>query len=276
MRGIFEAYTRSRGLLAIARELNARGVLPPDSGAARSRAWLKSALSVLLHNPISQGDVVWSRARYRELGKKRGKRAVPEAELVVSRDAVPAIVSREMWEAVQHRGGRRFGMGRPWHRSYVLSGLIECAHCGKRFQAQRQYRGRCRRTTSAAATWRAAETSARRRVSRSRISTTPCPMGSRSAWSASWTRRSSAGASTRCFPGRPGHRARRGDVHGQAGLRETERKTARAGLVGEMIASLANVREVLEAGEPEARKAVVRSFLAGIRVDRAAGRAVLG
>jgi hypothetical protein len=49
----------------------------------------------------------------------------------------------------------------------------------------------------------------------------------------------------------------------------------RTALVAELIASLANVREVLEAGEPEERKAVVRSFLAGITVDRVAGRAVL-
>jgi hypothetical protein len=63
----------------------------------------------------------------------------------------------------------------------------------------------------------------------------------------------------------------------EGGVREAASRpvTDRAGLVGEMIASLANVREVLDAGEPEERRAVVRSFLAGIRVDRAAGRAVL-
>ena len=51
--------------------------------------------------------------------------------------------------------------------------------------------------------------------------------------------------------------------------------TDRGRLVAEPVASLPSVREVLAAGEPEERKAVVRSFLAGIRVDRAAGRAVL-
>jgi hypothetical protein len=49
----------------------------------------------------------------------------------------------------------------------------------------------------------------------------------------------------------------------------------RDGLVTGLIASLANVREILDAGEPGDRQAVVRSFLAGIQVDRAAGRAVL-
>jgi len=37
---------------------------------------------------------------------------------------------------------RRFGVGRPWHRPYLLSGLIACTHCGKHFQAKRLTRGR--------------------------------------------------------------------------------------------------------------------------------------
>jgi hypothetical protein len=40
-------------------------------------------------------------------------------------------------------------------------------------------------------------------------------------------------------------------------------------------ASPGNVRDVLAAGDPEERKAVVRNFLAGARVERAAGRIVL-
>jgi transposase len=46
-------------------------------------------------------------------------------------------------------------------------------------------------------------------------------------------------------------------------------------LVAQLIGSLSNAREVLDTGEPEERKEVVRSFLAGIRIEHAAGRAVL-
>ncbi|HEX9822400.1 MAG TPA: hypothetical protein VGD07_22605 [Methylomirabilota bacterium] len=35
------------------------------------------------------------------------------------------------------------------------------------------------------------------------------------------------------------------------------------------------MRDVLDTGEPEERKAIVRSFLAGIEIDRIARRAVL-
>ena len=50
---------------------------------------------------------------------------------------------RELLDTVQARDGSpRFASGRPWHRPYLLSGLIKCAHCGKRFQAPTQVRGR--------------------------------------------------------------------------------------------------------------------------------------
>jgi recombinase-like zinc beta ribbon protein len=56
---------------------------------------------------------------------------------------VPAIVPVELWEAAQAKHGtRKFGIGRPWHRPYLLSGMIGWARCGKRFQAQKQVSGR--------------------------------------------------------------------------------------------------------------------------------------
>ena len=46
-------------------------------------------------------------------------------------------------------------------------------------------------------------------------------------------------------------------------------------VTGELVAALGKVRDVLEAGEPEERKAVVRSFIRGITIDRNANRATL-
>lgn len=72
-----------------------------------------------------------------------GKVRRSEADRVVVEGSVPAIVPRELWEAAQARHGtRRFASGRPWHRPYLLSSLIECAHCGKRGHVHRQVRGR--------------------------------------------------------------------------------------------------------------------------------------
>src|SRR5262249_15788476 len=89
------------------------------------------------------GTLTYGRARYRDVGKKRGKQRLPTAEHIVVENGAPAIVTRELWDAAQARHhGRRFGAGRPWHRPYLLSGLIECAHCGKRFQAKKLARTR--------------------------------------------------------------------------------------------------------------------------------------
>ena len=45
--------------------------------------------------------------------------------------------------------------------------------------------------------------------------------------------------------------------------------------VNDLVAALANVRDVLEAGEPEERKAVVRAFLRGITINKKADQATL-
>jgi hypothetical protein len=43
--------------------------------------------------------------------------------------------------------------------------------------------------------------------------------------------------------------------------------------VEELMGALAKLRDVLEAGEPEERKAVGRTFLRGIRINQKAGQA---
>jgi DNA invertase Pin-like site-specific DNA recombinase len=136
---IFEAYvSRGLGIRAIAEALNAEGVPPPAALRRIGRAaWAKGSVWAILRNPIYTGTLVYGKARYRDVGKKQGKQRLPDAEHIVVDNAAPVIVSRDLWDAAQARHGvRRFGAGRPYHRPYLLSGLIECAHCGKRFQAK--------------------------------------------------------------------------------------------------------------------------------------------
>ena len=117
--------------------LNGRG-LPAPGG----RAWTKGTLWAILRNPIYMGTVAYAKARYSEIGKKRGKARRPVSEWTVVKGAVPAIVPMDLWSAAQAKQGtRKFGIGRPWHRPYLLSGLILCGRCGKRFQAHKQSRG---------------------------------------------------------------------------------------------------------------------------------------
>jgi hypothetical protein len=43
----------------------------------------------------------------------------------------------------------------------------------------------------------------------------------------------------------------------------------------ELLAALGRFREVLEAGDPEERKAVVRSFVKGIRIEKKSRQAIV-
>jgi Recombinase/Recombinase zinc beta ribbon domain len=141
---IYEPYVRGLGLATVAHRLNERAVPTPTSDRRRGvRAWTKTTVAAMLRNSVYRGRLVYAKSQYSEIGKKRGKRRRPETDWVVVDNAVPAIVPVPLWEAAQAKHGtKRFGVGRPWHRPYLLSGLIMCGHCGKGFRAHKQVRGR--------------------------------------------------------------------------------------------------------------------------------------
>jgi site-specific DNA recombinase len=323
VRQVFEDYIRALGIEAIAGRLNERGVRPPASLRRRGVvAWSKGTVWTMLRNPIYRGRLVYGKARYREVGTKRGKVRRPESEQLVADGAAPPIVSAELWAAAQAKhGDRKFGTGRPWHHPCLLSGLIQCGHCGKRFQAQRQARGRIPAyylCGGYVASGPGVCPSPRIPISylddavidgiQKRLDRFLDPTELRRRLEIALTTDRAAHASVPVLEGR---------------LRETERKIARlvdalaagpedlppvrAALVGldverqrlegeldaakrrtagggaealesvldELLASLGNVREVLGAGEAEERRTVVRSFLRGVRIEKARQRVVL-
>ena len=135
---IYRSYVAGKGLVAIATMLNSRGIPAPRGGTA----WTKGTLWSMLRNPLYKGTVTYGKARYSEIGKRRGKARRPESDWIVVEDAAPSIIPVELWTAAQGKHGtRKFGVGRPWHRPYLLSGLVVCDQCGKRFRAHKQTRG---------------------------------------------------------------------------------------------------------------------------------------
>jgi hypothetical protein len=68
---------------------------------------------VILRSPVYIGRTVYAKARYSEIGKKKGRVQRAEADRIVVEGAVPTIVPRELWDAAQARHGtRKFGVGR--------------------------------------------------------------------------------------------------------------------------------------------------------------------
>jgi len=96
------------------------------------RAWSKQTVRAVLKNPAYVGDVVWCR-RPHDKAERREHWIRPEADWVVTRDAHPALVSRDMFAAVQERlvGNKR--QTRATAGGYPLSGLLRCAQCGESY-----------------------------------------------------------------------------------------------------------------------------------------------
>ncbi len=314
VRDVFESYVmRGRGVRAMAGQLNARGVPAPAGG----RSWSKHTLWAILHNPIYRGALVWGRANYRQVGQKRGKQRQPINEQVIVEGAVPAIVDPPRWHAAQETR-RPFASGRSAGRPYVLAGLIRCAGCGHRFQAQRRGPGEGRthylcggyvnggRTVCVSPSIPAEylETAVldgiEKRLDR---------LLDRGQLRARLEALLSAAASNQVAPdqidarlhtvqrkiGRlvtvltagpeplPTARAALVGLERECERLEREREATRSAtdakarddMVKSFSARLASVRSVLAAGEPEERKAIVRSFIESIRVEVARGRIVL-
>ena len=83
----------------------------------------------------------WSHSTVRELVRQRAYVGTHEVRINGGEERierpVPAIVDSALREkAISRLENKRFAGGRP-HRNYLLSGLVECSHCGW------TYRGTC-------------------------------------------------------------------------------------------------------------------------------------
>ncbi|MGH7962580.1 MAG: recombinase family protein [Candidatus Binatia bacterium] len=120
-------------LLSIAARLNEMGVPTSSTTEGRKRklrkgsylagVWQLATLSYILHRTTYKGE-----HEYGRLSKK------PDRELITQ--TVPAIISPPLWEQAQDALRRNLQWAkRNTQREYLLSGLIQCGFCGKRFQA---------------------------------------------------------------------------------------------------------------------------------------------
>ncbi len=139
---IYHEYAEGFSLAALAKRLNADGVLSPQpSQAGRQRSWGVSSLYEMLRNDRYRGVHVWNRTRKERDPETGRKVSRPRPPSEWQRVAVPEwrIVSDEVWQAVHSRAKLmrdRFGSsGRSGIRSaawskYLFSGLLVCGECG--------------------------------------------------------------------------------------------------------------------------------------------------
>lgn len=104
---------------------------------ARGYKWSPQAVRVILRNPVYTGTVVWYRRATEVVPGPEGSRKVirfrDPGEWIVARQAVPAIVPQDLFDAVQRAlDQHRARPARRRNGDYLFRGLVVCSQCGAR------------------------------------------------------------------------------------------------------------------------------------------------
>ena len=148
VRRIFTLAAEGKGLLRIAKTLNAGGVKNPtgqdrSTVGKRSEHWSSTGVREVLHRELYRGRVVYGKTRWQDKGGTKVKVAVPEGDWVTIEQPELQIVPDSLWEAAHARmkathavylrrnGGRLNGKPESGLESkYLLSGFLKCGLCG--------------------------------------------------------------------------------------------------------------------------------------------------
>jgi predicted transport protein len=156
-RVLHECIENGLGCAAIAKRLNADGILTPRTEQWDPRdqgeCWKYATIRNILRNPAYAGDVVWNRsttasfyridrtgAVERASHECATSRSNPSERWFIARDAHPPLVSRETFDLAQELMQRRLiRLGRvsvdphrdetDFRAHFTLTGLLECARC---------------------------------------------------------------------------------------------------------------------------------------------------
>jgi site-specific DNA recombinase len=132
VRHAFAAVADGARLADVARWFNERGIL-----SGFGNAFLTDDVRRMLTNPVYVGDLCVGTGRGR---KAKFARVMPEER--VFRDAHPALVSRDVFDAVQSvLRGRRSRRTRAESGRYLLAGVLHCGHCGCKMHGAGHPRG---------------------------------------------------------------------------------------------------------------------------------------
>jgi DNA invertase Pin-like site-specific DNA recombinase len=143
VRTIFEAAAKGKSAWAIAKTLNAAAEPSPASRGVpgKPQAWNSATVLRMLRNPIYVGILEWGRTTRSEEGPAV---SIATADLEKEEHAVrnekflsDPLISRDLWEEVQRLLSGRQGSPagrRASNPAFVLSSLLRCAVCNRRFE----------------------------------------------------------------------------------------------------------------------------------------------
>lgn len=146
VRMIFDWYTQGLSASRIVKELNALGICPPSvyktskgckgfahhsSGGVKRGIWSITSVNTMLKDEIYIGNMVQGKNRSESY---RTKRMIPadESEWTVIEGTHEPIISFNQFALVHDRFARHTRVAPENRQTYLLSGLIQCAHCGSK------------------------------------------------------------------------------------------------------------------------------------------------
>ncbi|MFV0413555.1 MAG: recombinase family protein [Oscillospiraceae bacterium] len=103
--------------------------LPPGLRGKRGRVIGRNSLHEILKNERYVGRYTWNKRKQKYFGEWAG--GAPNERAIAIDNAIPAIVDVATWEKVRQRMEQnKKNCVNHGKRSYLLSGLIRCGHCG--------------------------------------------------------------------------------------------------------------------------------------------------
>ena len=132
VRWMFRLALRGIGRQSIANLLTAKNISTPSGG----KTWSYTSVDQILRNPRYMGDaILQERYTTQTLPFKRKKNNGEMPKYYVE-NANPAIITGEIFEAVQILLEKRRGSSYAQRNRYPFSGILYCPDCGKTFRRQ--------------------------------------------------------------------------------------------------------------------------------------------
>lgn len=128
---IFSEYLSGKGITVIANGLTADGVRP-----FRAEQWNPAVIAKMLRNDCYTGSLMLQKTYRKDPVSKKRLDNRGELPKYFAEHTHEAIIDAETFEAEHREIERRSGAYKHERRSsgYPYTGLIECAHCGKRYK----------------------------------------------------------------------------------------------------------------------------------------------
>ncbi|MDD2620462.1 MAG: recombinase family protein [Syntrophomonadaceae bacterium] len=122
----------------IAEELNNHGYK-----TRRGIAFVKTSIYEILRNEKYCGTYVYNETPKKIAGKRNNRIKNQAEDIIRIEDAIPAIISRSDWEAVQLLlDGRKCSPRTSTSMTYILAGLLRCGECGSAMIGQSTFKNR--------------------------------------------------------------------------------------------------------------------------------------